>query len=512
MTKFITKTVEYVFLILLAIIILAMSVSLAETAFSGITAFVVGIVILAFVFFFLFFFRKKICSAFGRISEYLSKIPSWKLALIIGLVSVVTKIFFVFLFNIQTNYSDMEKYRLFAKQLASEGVITQATDYASRVTYTVFFGYLLSPLVKLFGSDFKVFTTAFSILLSIAMVLIYDILKRYCDKGVAFSVVLIYCLSPMGLFQSQILIHENALLFCHILALWIFLKALDNEYIWKQIIGVFVSAAILCIGKSVNAAGCVLAISFGIYAFAKLFENGFSLKKLAKFTCAALALVVCYAGSTLAVDSLATSVIKPDDNTVLKHQWEISLGWPIYLGSNYITSGLWNKEDNTTYFKYEQYQTKEEAQEYQKNIIRERISFYKESPIKIPVHLFNKIKVLWGTQWTGFSYDGGNSTQQFIANSTIGTLIRLFNCVLFFVLYSILFMIKISKRSCKATLPVTPALHCQMAVIGVTTALWLFEVMPKYVSHLHIILFCTLAFSIKSFLSKNDNKKPNETM
>lgn len=504
MTKFITKTVEIVFSILFAIILLAMGVAVAEFAFSGVAAVAVGIIILAFVFGFLFLFRKKLTSAFSRITKRISQFSSWKLALILFLVSAVTKIIFVFLFDIQTDYSDMAKYRLFADQLANDGVITQATDYASRVHYTVFFGYLLSPLVKLFGSDFKVFTATFSILLSIAMVLIYDILKRYCGKGISFSVILVYCLSPMGLFQTQILIHENALLFCHVLALWIFLKALDNKYLWKQIVGVLSASIILCIGKSVNAAGRVLVISFAIYAFAKLFENGFSLKKLTKFACVALALVVFYVGSAHTVDKFASSVIKSDDNATLKH-WGVSYGWVTYLGLNYEMSGLWNEDDNSTYFAYNNFETKEEAQEYQKTLINERIDFFKSSPEKIPLHLFNKIKVLWGSQWFGALYDGGNSIQQFIAGSSIGALIKLLNSALFLVLYSALFMIRVSKRNRKAPISVTPALHCQMAVIGVTCALWLFEVMPKYASHLHILLFCVLAFSIKSLFDRKDN-------
>lgn len=42
-------------------------------------------------------------------------------------------------------------------------------------------------------------------------------------------------------------------------------------------------------------------------------------------------------------------------------------------------------------------------------------------------------------------------------------------------------------------------MHFKMVIIGLTLALILFEVMPKYVSHLQIIVFAVWMFGLRSF-------------
>ncbi len=506
MTKFITKTVEYVFILLLALILLAMSISLAETVFNGLIAVILGFAILAFIFSSILFFRKTIDLIFKSIYTYLSKIPSWKLALILGLFSAVTKVILVFVFdNNAALHPDMAMYRSFAEQYANSGSIAEHATYASKFEYTTIYGFILSPFAKLFGANTKVFTVILSILHSIAMVLLYDILKHYCKKETAFATLLLYCASPMGLLQTQLLTHENGLLFFHVLALWIFLKAFDNKYTFsKQLIFMIASSLILCIGKSINAAGRVFVISFGIYAFLKIFENGFDSKKIKKFACIIVSLLLCYAATSSATHAIINSTVE-DTGESEDVNFRLAYGWPLYIGFNYETNGSWNANDRDTYELYNQFDNKDEAYDYQKSLIKARIETYKESPIKIPILFFKKIKVLWGTQLLPFSYELGNSANDFVLYGFGGIINKLcifVNCSLFLLLYTYIFITKVKSLKNKTASKVTPILHCQMSIIGVTLALLLFEVTPKYASHLHIMFFCIFALAFNSSSKK----------
>lgn len=515
MTNFITKTVEYVFIILLAIILLAMSIAAAELVFSGTVALVAGLMILAFVFAFLIIFREKIKKIFNIIKDFLSKIPSWQLALFLGLFSAVTKIALVFLFDNNADlHPDMAMYRSFAEQYANSGQITENVEYAHTYKYTVMYGLVLSPVAKLFGGDTKVFTVLLSVLHSVAMVLLYDILKRYTGKEIAFSALLLYCVTPMGLLQTQLLIHENGLLFFHILGLWIFLKAFDSKNgLIKQICYVVLASAVISVGKSINAAGRVIILSFAIYAVSKIFEKGFNLKRLTKAVCVCLCLLVFYMGASTLTNVVVENTVASVEKTQNEYT-KMPYGWALYLGFNYEHSGLWNSEDRKTYDLYKEFATDSEAYEYQEKLVSDRLGEYVSSPIKIPIHFFNKIKVLWGTQLSPFGYELGNSVNSFVIHGyggIINKLLLLLNRAVFLVVYSMIFISRIKALKNK-TISVTPALHCKMAIIGVTAALLLFEVTPKYASHLHIMLFSIFAFGITTFFSKKIKDKKDKAM
>ena len=510
MIRFIKKTVDVVFILLLMLILAVMSVSSAETVFSGFTAFAAGMIILAAVFAFLHFFKEKLQTCGRYIYKCLSGISGWKLSLILGLFSVVTKIVFVFLFDNNADlHPDMAMYRSFAQQFAESGKIVENAGYAFEYRYTAMYGLVLSPFAKIFGADTKVFTTALSVMNSVAVVLIFDIIKKYAGKAISFFILIIYCALPFGLFQTQLLTHENGLFFFHLLALWLFLKAFEKQKsISKQIAFLLLSSVVLSIGASINAAGRVMLISFAIYAFAKIFENGFSAKKAGQFLCVALSLIVIFSSALAVTGSVVKNNIAQSE-TMQKNEKRMPYAWALYLGLNYEESGLWNQEDVDTYSKYKEFETKDEAYEYQKQLIKERFEFLTESPVRIPVHFFNKLNVLWGTQLLPFAYEIGNSINDFVLHGAGGIInkgFRLLNGTAFLIAYATVFMAQI-KNIKKKMEDADPQMHFKMCVIGVTAVLLLFEVTPKYATHLHILLFCILAMSLKTFFSVNKTKK-----
>lgn len=501
MTKFILKTVEIVFIGLLAVILLAMGVSLAETVFNGAIAFFIGVAIVAFVIGGIIILKDKIYTIFRYVQGKLSKLTFAQMAIILFVFSTATKVFFVFLFDNNADlHSDTAKYRSFASQIANQGFIVENADYALKYKYTMIFGLFLSPFAKIFGDNTKVFTTVLSVLHSVSLVLIFDMMKKYINVKSAFGILIAYCCLPFGLLQTQILIHENALFFFHILAFWLFFKAIEKETpAWLQaicMIGAFFS---ISIGKSINALGRVVMVSFFIIIVAKLFENKFDKKKL---LCSIIA-VACLFGSYVGASSLTNIIV---ENIVLgeaekpREQWVLPYAWPIYLGGNYERSGVWHSEDRDIFEKLYEFETIEEAHEYQRKIISERYSEY--TPLKMINHLFNKFKKLYGWQEFPFRYEQGNKISIFIGGSIIYKALKVFNSFSFLFLYSIIFLSKIKSLKHNNYKTVKIQHHCQMVIIGVTLALLLFEVMPKYTSPLHILFFIILATSLKSFFAQ----------
>lgn len=502
MTKFITKTVEIVFLLLMGLIVLVQGVAISNTVLDGWLGFLCGTVFVLLLIAFLYLARNKIKSICMCLYDILSDFKVWQLALALGLFCAVTKIVFVFVFNNNADFHpDMAMYRSYASQFAESGYITENAPYARKFSYTMIYGLVMSPFAKLFGNDTKVFTTALSLMHSVAMVLIFDIVRKYTGKEIAFFCILLYNLLPMGLFQTQLFTHENALLFFHIVGFYIFLKAFEKKYnIAIQLLFIVLSAIFISVGKSINAAGRVLFISFGIYAVAKLFEKGVNLKQILKVGCVSLILITMYTGSAKLCNYIKETYVS---SVGASESYAIPYGWGLYLGFNYEEQGRWNDKDRDTWEMHNEFDSKEASQEYQIDLIKGRFEEYRNNPLKLPVHLFNKIKILWGTQTLPFAYEMGNSANDFVLRGFGGIIhkgIDMINLLSFALLYMIIFLTKLSSIK-KKNISVTPVMHFEMFVIGVTLPLLLFEVTPKYASHLHLLMFAILAFSIKEYFT-----------
>lgn len=516
MTKFIVKTIDIVFVCLMTLIVYCMCYTITQSVLGGALSVAVAIAFAVAVCVFVFLFCKPIKAILKRIVDLFSKIPAWKLGVFLLLFSVVTKVTLVFVLDFDADWHiDTSMYRSFAEQLAESGKVVENRDWALSYKYTFIYGVFLSPFAKLFGSDTKALTASLSVLISVCMVLLFDILKKYTGKEIAFVVLMLYNILPMGLFQTQQIIHENGLVICHIIAFWLFWKSF---YCKKrpvvQLLLVIFASFILSIGKSINASGRVFTISFGIYAFIKLCENGFSFKKIVKWLCIVMALLVFYMGAST-VSNIAVNSLVQDAEEYSVDEKKVMYGWSLYLGLNYESSSVFDTEDYELYNQYKQMDNVEEAKEYQTNLIKERAQQYIDEPIKIPLHLINKVRVLWGTQKLSFDIvetpineiiqQNENGQKNVDIAGIVYLLLRLFNQGSFILIYAFLLMSKLFRIRNKNS-RVTPMYHFQMCVIGVTVALLLFEVTPKYTSHLHVLLFGVLAFELKSFLGDKSIK------
>ena len=402
-------------------------------------------------------------------------------------------------------------YHSFANQIAQNGEITEYIKYATKHNYTVIYGLVLSPFAKLFGSDPKVLTIVLTAFMSITSVLLFDIVRKKTGNMVAFCGVLLYNFLPAGMFQTQLLVHETFLLFFGMLGFWLMLRALDKKRrTGIRIVDTVLAGVCVGIGASVNAGGYVILISLCIISFVRIVGEKISFKSLV----CTISVVLVLAISAISVGGVLSTAAQNSINTETTEGYctekQLPFGWGLYLGMNYETSGVINKEDADTYHQFEGFETPEEAKEYQKNLVMERLTHFTENPGLIPIHLFKKLQVLWGSLWLPFPYAQGNAVENFIMTGAGGILYKGIYMSNAMVYLAVLSMILVSlknkvKKGTKEYDDHYPNLHCKMVIIGVTVALICFEVSTKYVSHMHILMYAIWMFQLKDFVARSNS-------
>ena len=505
MVKIINSTVKFIFTLLLGLIVFGLSYKLVFFLInSPIISLLVAVITLVAITALFVFSATNFEKLYKNISNKLSSISTLKLAIALGVVCLVTKIGLSLIFNADSNlHSDMKMYISFADQISHQGVITENTGYASTFSYTLVYGLLLSPVGLICGSNPLGYAIALSVLTSIVMVLFFDILRKYAGNTTAFVGLLIYNLLPMGLFQTQVVIHETTLMFFHILAFWILQKVFHNKYkcITNAVLCVL-AATLATLGSTINAAGRVILISLAIYSIAKVLSvkitKANAIKVIVFILCILLVFFICFEMCKWIPKACKNTfvAVNQKSDTVKR----IPYGWALYVGSNYETHGTWNQTDAQTYDKYLEFEVKEDAYEYQRNLLEERFSEYKEQPLKIPAHLIQKTWTLWSPYFPYSAVPDSPGYQSLLYS--FGGLFQkaLFsiNHLGYIVIYLIALLGMFNKKYNEEKRN-SPMLHFMMVPLGVTAALLLFEVAPKYSSHMHILLFAIAIFNFAAF-------------
>ena len=248
-----------------------------------------------------------------------------------------------------------------------------------------------------------------------------------------------------------------------------------------------------------------------IYNAIVISKDKISNKKVMWFITTICCYVLCFVVISGICTSYVNSVVKPSETDRIKIERStknsLSLGWGLYLGTNTENAGHWNKEDAETYQKYTEFDNQEEAIDYQKEIINERVQVFVEKPWIIPGHLFSKIKGLWGGLFLPFAYEEGNSINSFVLYGMHGLIYKAICAIAyltFILLCTVILFSHKRHKNCDINTFYSPILQFKMMIIGLTSVLFLFEVMPKYVSHMQIIMFTIGIFCIDSFM---DNSK-----
>ena len=289
--RMVVRTVDYVFFGLMILILFAAVLSFSETIHSGWLKYVIAFatVILVGV---LVVFGNSVIQKIKSLLNFVCNLSTLQMCGIIFAFVSVTKIFFVFLLDTDaTKHPDMANYQSFAFQLAEDGKITQNIFSAFMWKYEVIYGWFLSPAVKLFGQDTKVMLTYLSVQFAILSVLLFDVIRFHIGKNKSFVMIMLFNLLPVGLFETQLLIHETALLFFYIVSFWLLTKSINREnHVIVRAAALVLSALLIAFGNKINQGGTVVIISYCIYVFVMFCKEGATLKSTAAMGVS----IVCY--------------------------------------------------------------------------------------------------------------------------------------------------------------------------------------------------------------------------
>lgn len=512
MTKVITKIADIFTFVLLTGALLVNILKFSEYFLGGSKKWFAVAALAAAVFAF-YALGGSIFAAIKKVFSFVKKLSVVQMAVILFAFILASKVFLVFLLdNNFTNHTDMRHYYSFATQIADSGKITEETLYASLYGYSVVYGWFLAPIAKVFGSDTKVFTVFLSVLFAVTSVLLFDIARKYIGKNKAFFGVFLYNILPVGLFQTQVLIHETALLFFYVLSFRIFLKALGTEAPLPKRIGLLVlSALIIAFGSQINIGGAVVIISFLIYALADAAKNRLTLKKLLNVAVCAVCFALCFVIVLLSCMALVKNTVQvPESEKALVERSvnnRVSMAWVTYLGMNYETGGVWNEEDAKTYDHYFQIEDSKQAKDYQNALVEERMKSYTDNPMLVPKLMWHKYFEMWSVPFLGIVYGKGgnhiNDVLLYAGNRAIYKGILALCYLSNILIYSAFLFSYFRKRKKELPVQVTPELQFKLLFVGIVLALILFEIVNKYVSHLHFVLFMLALFRAEDFIESS---------
>ncbi len=457
----------------------------------------------------------SIFNALKRLFSFVKKLSVRQMGVILVLFVLATKLFLVFLLDNDVNHhDDMHHYLYFAKQIADTGTITDETLYATMYPYTVCFSLFLTPWVKVFGNDPKALTSLMSILFTATSVLLFDIARAYIGKNKSFVAVLLYNILPIGLFQTQVLVHETVLLFCYALSFWLLLKATAEKTVStpRRIVFLVLSSLTIAMGANLNLGGIIIMISFVIFAFVKALQPKLTAKRLLNLLMVIVSFVLCFvliAGMCAVFQShcVIPGEKERDKVQLAKESW-MPVGWVVYLGTDYQNNGVWNERDRNVYHRFLNCETPQEAREYQQTLVQERINSLLSQPLILPKHFYHKYLEMWGVPFLGIVYgQGGNHINDILLYAGNRVIYKgiLGLCYLSNILIcSVILFSYFKKRKKHMELSVTPELQFKLMFVGIILSLILFEVMNKYVSHLHIILMLLAFFRMDRFIEASN--------
>ena len=511
-SNFLIRAISVMFFAIVVFILLASIWGFSERISSGWMKYlIIGIVVFGIAFFCIF--GEALFQKVYRIRGKLKQISISKMFVILFFFVLVSKVLIVFLLDNNANlHPDMKMYLSYATQLAEKGTITENIAYALMFPYTVVYGWFLSPLVYIFGNDTKICTIFLSFLFAFITILLFDIIRPYVGKNKAFLGLLIFNVLPVGLFETQLLVHETALLFFYVLSLWVLLKAINGKFnIFIKILMIIISALLISFGAMINQGGMVVIASYILLVIILFFRDRIAWKRILKLLSSVFCILICFFIVSNICDSFVhdhVQYIKGENERIERSvENRLPYAWIAFIGLNTDKPGAWNEEDRNTFEKYSEIEDSSEAREYQINLVKGRLDEFLESPWIIPGHLFTKMKSLWGKVFLPFAYEQGGAVNNFILNGMHGIINKAFvlGSYLTFIMLCSVILLSVHKKNGRRTKSIClPLIQFKMMIIGVTLALILFEVTPKYVSHMQIIMFCIGIMCTSDFM---DNSK-----
>lgn len=268
----------------------------------------------------------------------LSNLSVVKLSIIVFLVSFITKLAFGIILHVDssTMNTDIKVYQVVAQEIADYGRVTSYADYCNSFPHILWFGLILSPIVKVFGSSPLFFCIYLDLLLSFSCVCLFNVFKRL-SKIKSFIAIIVYSLLPSTVVLPQFVTHEIALLFFLSIGLWLFFGSVAQTNSRNKIILFSTSAIVISISSQINAIGLIAIVSVLIYC---LFFN--KDEKLFVRIIKCIAIVMTF---LLVSSSMNMGKVQLLDSQKLSSLKVNGIEWTLYIGANTEKHGGFSDED-----------------------------------------------------------------------------------------------------------------------------------------------------------------------
>ncbi len=511
--KFANKSIAFLFEILAVFFLLG---RICKTLFSSSENIIIKTVILIgilAIFSAIILLWDKIDKKIAFFKECIRKMSVKRMILCIVIVGLITKLFCLFLFHLDpTKYSDFRMTWSFICQFTEKGRITENIEFANRYKYYVMFSTFFLPFTKVFGvKSVLIPSIYFCLLFTVCAVLLFDTINYHYGKNYAFAAVMAWLLIPVGMLEPLILVHENVLVILHIIVIWILFRLiLSTDKKVLKVVYVVASSIILGYAGTINKFAYVSIFVLIIMAFIISLKEKIKLINVIKL----IAIIILFVSMISVFGNLKLAIVEkyvePAQTNITKG-YNLKLGWPIFVGSNYETYGTWSQEDYDEYYKYYEFDNKEDAIQYQKDLISKRLNDYKTHPARILFHVIHKFENI-SYDFNPLYYQIGNSVNDFLVNGLNGIVYKIMAGSFMLLSIIISFLVVLSYKR-KMSDDSTLMSYFKLFMLGCCLILLFVEVMAKYSSHLLFVYLSIAVLNYKNissnaFLIRNKLLKP----
>lgn len=363
-------------------------------------------------------------------NRFFAPLSCFQMLSIILLCSLITKIALTCILQITSvsSHPDIQVYVKTAEELADSGIVHTYAKYCYSFSHMFWYAVFLTPAVKLFGSSQMVLSVYMSVISTVSLLLLFDLMAHFTTKEKAFGTSFILCFLPSQLLVSQYITHEHALLFFLIIAVWLYFRIIPTA---QSLIvrGIYYALFILSLFGAylMNAAGLVMIIAFILLLTFEMFDKVPLKKRILNFgTIAAIVLVV------IAGNRICESYQLKKSEVPAGFIREDKVLWTLYVGANANTNAGWSFEDTQSFSAYPPDATYAEVQQFRKECLTARYKELIGTPDRLIILLKNKSV----TVWSCFNYSIG-FTNETIKNPVLQAIYHQIHKPLFLAEYAV---------------------------------------------------------------------------
>ncbi len=320
----------------------------------------------------------------------LDRTSPYKLMLILFFFSFLTKLSCLLFINIDSRLfnTDTYAYQKTASEIIICGKAITYADYFFGFSHQLFFSLYLIPVIQLFGESQIALGLFFDFMISISIVLMFDIFREPIKQSKAFLALLIYSALPSSILLAVAITHETVFLFLFVISLWLYFRILPTiQKFASRALVLFLSLLFLVLASKLNAIGYVACIAYIIMV---LFSNKSPFERVR----IVIAFLLVFALSFFASDLLVERFIDKDKVSSPKIN---SIEWTLFIGSNADSLGKYNSEDQDQFGWHSKDlntfvdKTDEEVKEIRHNLLINRYETLLQNPFKLIKHFAVKV-------------------------------------------------------------------------------------------------------------------------